>query len=248
MNMILPFLAIAVAIGLLAIIPIYIISQERKANQQLVDIAQARGWSIAPHPTTQRAFIFRPSESGDDWQLELYRSSSHQAALTIWKSKLVGWGNDLVLISTRLAGWDDLATQEGLPPDALAQLGGELFTRTNGWGAMPSSGPWGMFKLGITPADLTPLEAGSAAFRSVYGLLGNSPSLAEHLLNPEVETLLLRWVEAGLENDTPMVIANQAELSVRLPNDEGIQRKELLDELVALGSALTQAAQQDHPY
>ena len=242
-NTLLAFLFLILVIGVLSILPIYLMRRDRQVSESLEDFARERAWRIRRHPTTRRAFIFSPGgEDDSSWELVLTRSGSQGAALTVWKSTLIEWKQEPVLIGPKRDEGFIPAGAGTLANDPSSGVGGELLTRTSGWGALPAPGPWGLFRLGLTPVDLSPQPAGTEELRRHYSILAGSVSLAEGLLSSRVERQLLDWPDQDEPMNAPLILANQDGLSVRLPNDNAARQTQLLERLVDLGAALCEAA------
>jgi hypothetical protein len=242
MSTVLPYLVLVLLIGGLMLMVTYFIRQEGGVVDKLAAFADQRGWGLREHPEVDRAFIFQADDSQGGWEIELVRSGRHQPALTTWKSTKIDWTEAPVLIGAQIEELLKTDGDESLNAEQLERLGGELMTRTTGWGAMPAPGPWGLLRLGFEPADLKAQPVGSEALRQIFSVLSRSATAAEGLLNSEVERLLLVWPEMQTRMDPPLVIANQEGLRVRLPHDKAIQQTDLLDRLVELGLALEGAA------
>lgn len=238
----LPYLVVTVVIGGLLLLVFYLIRQEWQVTDKLAEFAAQRGWSLQEHPDVGRAFVLRGGDPERRWEIELYRSSRHQPALTTWKSTAIDWTATPVLIGAQIAGLFAPDADEGLTAGQLDRLGGELFTRTSGWGALPTPGPWGLLRHGIEPGDLTLQSAGSEEFRRIFSVLSGSLPAAQRLLSNSVERQLLAWPDMTTRMDAPLVIANQEGLSVRLPHDKAIKQTDLLESLEELGLALEEAA------
>lgn len=245
MSEILPFLVLILVLGILSSLPLYLLSQERRANQRLGELAVQRGWSLREHPTTRRAYIFKDRE--EPWEIDLYRSGSQHPALTVWRSILLQWSDNPVLIISKLEPHDLPDQADLLEADRLRRTGGELLTRTAGWGTLPAPGPWGLLRLGIAPSDLSPQPCGSEQFRQSYSVLASSAASAQRLLSPQVEAQLLEWPELDKPMQAPILLANQEGVSIRLPHDQAVQQPELFDRLVRLGAALSEAVQAFQP-
>jgi hypothetical protein len=235
------YLVVLLVVGGLVVLAIYLVRQEWQLVQRLAAYAREQGWSFMQHPANQRAFIIKSAHGELDWQIEIYRSGRHQSSLTLWQTGDACLPGGPVLVGANIG---DLYTSDGAQQEAqerVTHLGWQLLSRTDGWGSYLLPYPLGLTSLGINPAGLDVQQVGSPVLNERFSVLSATLESAQRLLSPQVEQLLLDWSDNSNFLSSPLVIASQEGIELRLQHERVFQQHELLDQMVGLGLALAMA-------